>query len=151
MELAKIGVFSGMGEGRFGVEAPALAAQIVAVIARAVDAADLEPSAKANKVMLPEALRDKWWSDNLQDLAERGVITADELAHFDPSGAPDEATLRAWLNRAFPGTAGRDGPVAGNAAAGLPELPPELRPVVGLTRGAVAYLLWEAIKGDVSE
>ena len=135
--LAQIGVFSGLGDGKFGADEVAPNSQLVTVIARALFATELDAPRDRAKVTLPPALQNEWWSDNVQELAARDIITAAELAEFDPD-ASDEAVLRLWLGRAFP-----------NTGTNLPTLPVELQSAGGLTRGAAAYLLWECVKGDL--
>ena len=136
-ELAKLGVFSGVGGGKFGADEPAPAAQLVTVISRVLAATELDTPPAPTKVTLPAALSDEWWSEGLRELAERGVITGDETTAFSPD-ASDETTLRLWLGRAFPKT-----------GVSLPALPVELQQPGTVSRSAAAYLLWECVKGDI--
>ncbi len=135
IELAKLGVFSGNPDGSFDADGIADTCQVVQVLWRALRATELEPRRDLIDVAMPAKLKGLWWVDSLQDLAERRIITEPELATFD-TRTITEATLRTWVERAYPNSAGK-----------LSDLPPELRQPDQVTRGGVAFLLWEAVKG----
>ena len=128
--LAKAGVFQGYADGSFGVDQPAPLHIVTVVTARALEPTEAKWTAQAD---LPPGLAGAWWSPALRELVARGIILPADLATFNPEAPVAVDQLKAMLQRAFD-------------CGDLPDHPDAIRLTNGVTRGALAWYLWEAMK-----
>ncbi len=128
--LARAHVFRGYPDGNFGVDQVAPRHIVVVVIARALQPDEGKWTGRAD---LPANVSGAWWSGALRELIARGAIPQADLPGFSPDASVGTDELKLMLGRAF-------------NCGDLPEHPEQIRLANGVTRGALAWYLWEAMK-----